>query len=93
MTANTKNAQAQSSCTPQEPQLSYDIHINPNSSNCKELDFGYFAWQTFVALNWPANSDGSPSTDLIGKAPEAKRVWEFYEYPENVAILIFAFHT
>lgn len=29
-----------------------------------QTDFDVFSWQTFVALNWPANSNGSPNTDV-----------------------------
>lgn len=80
----TENAQAQFYRV-QKSQLSYDIPVNPNPSGNKEQDFGVFAWQTFVALNWPATCDGSPLKDQkIGEAPSAPRVWESYKHPEDV---------
>jgi hypothetical protein len=34
-----------------------------------------FAWQNFIALNWPADADGAPLTDaVIGERPDAPRV-------------------
>jgi hypothetical protein len=40
-------------------------------------DFDVFSWQTFVALNWPANADGSPNTSVtIGQAPNDPVVWQ-----------------
>lgn len=78
-----ENAQAQFSTV--EPTLSYNIPVNPNSAVVNEGNLGAFAWQTFVALNWPASSGGSPLTDKkIGEAPGLPRVWEFYKTPENV---------
>jgi len=72
-----------------QPQLSYNIPVNPSISDKTsynpETAFGAFAWKAFVALNWPADADGSPLTDqTIGEAPDAPRVWEFYQAPEEV---------
>ena len=39
--------------------------------------FDMFSWQTFVALNWPANADGTPMGSFDGN-PGAPRVWETY---------------
>src|SRR5262249_51383883 len=46
----------------------------------QQRPFDNFAWQLFVALNWPANPDGSASKEPITKDPTARkpRVWEFY---------------
>jgi hypothetical protein len=43
--------------------------------------FDNFSWQSFVALNWPADKDGNPSSKPIGSEPTAPRVWEFYPTP------------
>ena len=40
--------------------------------------FDWFSWQTFVALNWPADSEGNPLPGNIGSAPDAPRVWDAY---------------
>jgi hypothetical protein len=38
-----------------------------------------FAWQEFIALNWPAQKDGRPDpSKIIGQAPQAPRVWDFF---------------
>lgn len=39
----------------------------------------HLSWQTFVALNWPANAKVS-----IGQAPNQPRVWELYPDPVEV---------
>ncbi|MEM9022680.1 MAG: hypothetical protein AAGB22_03000, partial [Bacteroidota bacterium] len=43
-----------------------------------QVCFDAFSWEEFVALNWPANSDGTPQSGQIGSDPTAKRVWEYY---------------
>ncbi|MBL7731049.1 MAG: hypothetical protein JNM88_07725 [Chitinophagaceae bacterium] len=40
--------------------------------------FDWFSWQSFVALNWPADADGNPLKVPINEAPNAPRVWEAY---------------
>ncbi|MBV9923882.1 MAG: hypothetical protein JOZ96_02490 [Acidobacteria bacterium] len=50
-----------------------------------QTDFDNFAWQVFVALNWPANPDGSPDLRaFIGQRPGAPRVWELYTDPNDI---------
>ncbi len=79
-----ENARARASAVPQ-PKLSYNIPLNPSLINDPYTNLGAFAWETFVALNWPASQDGSPLTDKkIGEVPDAPRVWEFYKTPEDV---------
>jgi hypothetical protein len=46
-----------------------------------QRDFDNFSWQTFVALNWPADKTGAPLKKSITEAPDAPRVWEFYPSP------------
>jgi hypothetical protein len=46
--------------------------------------FDNFAWQSFVALNWPADNQGKPLKASIITHPEAPRVWEFYKTPFEV---------
>jgi len=40
--------------------------------------FDNFSWQSFVALNWPADAQGNPAPGPIGSAPDAPRVWMSY---------------
>lgn len=50
-----------------------------------EIGVSDFAWETFIALNWPADCSGKPLPDKkIGEAAGAPRVWEFYRTPEEV---------
>lgn len=66
-------------------ELSSHIPVNPEFSDYPERAFGQFAWETFVALNWPADCGGSPlPNEEIGQAPKAPRVWEFYNFPEQI---------
>jgi len=41
-----------------------------------QFPFDQFSWQTFVALNWPAEANGRPLAARIGSAPEAPRRWQ-----------------
>lgn len=40
--------------------------------------FENFAWQSFVALNWPADAAGNPVGTRFGAASPYGRVWEHY---------------
>jgi hypothetical protein len=40
--------------------------------------FDIFAWQEFVALNWPPASAGQPAPGPIGKTGDNPTVWETY---------------
>lgn len=57
-----------------------DTRIKPDQTS-----FDNFAWQVFVALNWPALADGSPDLKaVIGQRPGAPRVWERYTDPNDI---------
>jgi hypothetical protein len=47
-------------------------------------EFVLLAWQSFIALNWPADSDGSPSKteDISNKS--ANRVWDFWRPADSI---------
>ncbi|MFN0212933.1 MAG: hypothetical protein ACKVT2_01650 [Saprospiraceae bacterium] len=49
-----------------------------------QFPFNWFSWQTFIALNWPANSDGTPIGTDINASPDAPRVWETYNDPDEI---------
>ncbi len=40
--------------------------------------FDLFAWQSFVALNWPALENGQPDNTLTISNTSAPRVWEYF---------------
>ena len=46
--------------------------------------FDIFSWQTFVALNWPANDAGDPIDAPIGARPDLPRVWQSWKQPGEV---------
>lgn len=84
-----ENARTQTYPVPQ-PKLNYEIPVNPRLSDKvypynPETGFGAFAWQTFVALNWPADANGNPlENNKIGQSPEQPRVWEFYKGADQI---------
>ena len=68
---------------PQNPDIAQQKANYPSLGRAVFLD--NLAWQTFVALNWPANCQGKPlSNNKIGEALSAPRVWEFYRLPQEV---------
>ncbi len=71
----------------EEPVLSYEFphEVELAQKAPQQMDFDVFSWKSFVALNWPANADGTPNTNVkIGQEAKAKRVWEFYMDPDDV---------
>lgn len=74
------------------PDLAVNAGYTPNtdavpssSANpaAQQQNFDYFAWQMFVALNWPATGSGTITTDVT-----SPRVWEGYNtlgqvYPQG----------
>lgn len=52
-----------------------------------QAEFDGFGWKEFVALNWPANADGTPSKDFrIGENDSAARVWQYWMGPGAVLL-------
>ena len=49
--------------------------------------FDAFSWQSFVALNWPADGAGNPLPGGFGDNPTAPRVWEGWT---NAAVLFWS---
>ena len=76
---------------PLSPDLPYDVDVDV----LRQLDrdgqvpeaqrlFDIFAWQAFVALNWPATSDGTPDRDKTIADSRAPRVWMGWRTNESV---------
>ncbi len=65
-------------------QLPIDVteKFNPGYSGALtptfQPPFDIFSWQTFIALNWPADAKGNPLNCPLGDNPRAPRVWETY---------------
>jgi len=62
------------------PEPSSQIPANP--SELVEDAIGNFAWQTFVALNWPTTTNCPNFKDLDSN--HLPRAWEFYNSPEDI---------
>ena len=60
--------------------VGYDSFLD----SVRQPPFDQFSWQTFVALNWPANSQGTAIGNSIGDYPDSMRVWEYYTDPAVV---------
>ena len=63
------------------PELSFKIPRNITFTGDASLhglqnDFDTFSWDVFVALNWPANKDGSPNTKIKIGEKDLPTVWE-----------------
>ncbi|MGC5703898.1 cytochrome C [Pseudomonas sp. NFXW11] len=60
------------------PQIPFDVSVTtspPPTLASLQHDFDVLSWQTFIALNWPAQEDGNAGTGPIGKE-DASTVWE-----------------
>lgn len=71
-----------SSNIPHEVDAQFNLaynHIMPSVQPC----FDIFSWQTFIALNWPADANGAPLATFTAN-PQAQRVWEYYKDPSEV---------
>jgi hypothetical protein len=70
-------------------QFGYSSTLSPTI----QPQFDVFSWQSFVALNWPADVNGKPLGGKIGDHPNAPRVWESYKdlteiFDDNAPLLL-----
>jgi hypothetical protein len=77
--------------TPLSPDLPFDINVD----EFRKLDrdkqipeaqrlFDIFAWQAFIALNWPAEADGTPDRNKDMRDNTSSRVWMSWRTNESV---------
>lgn len=64
------------------PNLDVPLGYTPTTNletedGVQQQNFDYFGWQSFVALNWPADAGGAPMGSILDD-PDAPRVWESY---------------
>jgi len=64
---------------PYEINEKFGIGYSSTLSPTIQPPFDIFSWQSFVALNWPADDKGQPLPGSIGDHPDAPRVWESYK--------------
>ena len=64
------------------PEIPFDliVTVTPPTLDSLQHDFDVMSWNTFVALNWPANADGEPAHDqMIGQDHDNSTVWETWK--------------
>jgi hypothetical protein len=49
-----------------------------------QMPFDNFSFQSLVALNWPANPDGTPSIQPFNSPLTVPRVWDFFKTADQV---------
>ncbi len=69
---------------PVDVDTTFSVGYDSFLDSVRQPPFDQFSWQTFVALNWPANSSGNPIGNSIGDNPDSMRVWEYYTDPAEV---------
>ncbi|MDA7428647.1 hypothetical protein PGB28_09265 [Primorskyibacter aestuariivivens] len=56
-----------------------------DGDSAKQQNFDYFAWQMFVALNWPSDGTGAPEGSILDSGTlDQPRVWESWPGIEHV---------
>jgi hypothetical protein len=67
------------------PVLPIDvIKLDVKKANFAQADLDNFAWQVFVALNWPTKNGKVDTQKIIGQDPQATRVWELFTDPITI---------
>lgn len=78
------NSNSLCSYLPVDIDTTFGVGYNSYLDSSRQPPFDMFSWQTFVALNWPAGTDGKPVGSTIGEYPGNHRVWEYYQDPAQV---------
>jgi hypothetical protein len=80
------------SLIPHEVPESFGNGYSGSLDSVHQPPFDEFSWQSFVALNWPADSAGKPLPGPFKDDPEALRVWESYADPVQVFTAVNPLH-
>ncbi|MEH6421088.1 cytochrome C [Pseudomonas sp. CGJS7] len=67
------------------PNIPHEISVPQSNPNLQDLqdDFDMFSWQSFVAVNWPADANGNPKQGAtIG--PNVPTVWENWKESREI---------
>ena len=70
-----------------EPAIGYIPNTNAGAAtgSFNQTFIDYFGWQSFVALNWPTDENGNPSTtETIVTDTTSPRVWSTYATAEDI---------
>ena len=58
---------------------------NPVTLESLQHDFDVLSWESFIALNWPANADGSPKEDVtFGENESGMTVWQAWKSSREI---------
>lgn len=59
-------------------QIPTEVTVTGENPTLESLqkDFDIFSWESFIALNWPRNKDGSPDTHIPIGTKDLPTVWE-----------------
>ncbi len=78
---NNRIAQLPTTLSTDRSKLPMTLEWDVSKSGTKAAEF---AWQSFLALNWPADSNGQPLTNkIISRSPVSPRVWECFANPDD----------
>lgn len=84
--ASNKGSASSASLPAISPELPANAQFNPPFDMASlQHDFDVFSWESFIALNWPAASVGTPDTSVnIGQRPGAPTVWQTYKESRDI---------
>jgi hypothetical protein len=71
-------------CSFQPVDVSAGIAGYSDFTDTGQMPFDNFSFQSLVALNWPANPDGTPSTLPFHSPLALPRVWDFFKTADQV---------
>jgi hypothetical protein len=76
---------------PLSPELPYDVDVgkvrkldDEGKIPIAQKEFDILAWQTFIALNWPADKDGQPDKSKTIADSNGLRVWNFWRSADSI---------
>ena len=81
---NSSSPNSPCSVIPFDVNETFGVGYDSFLDSIHQPPFDVFSWQTFIALNWPADSAGKPIGNSITDSVDAPRVWEHYLDPAEV---------
>lgn len=78
---------------PDDPDIVISPHVptaitvttKPPTLESLQHDFDVFSWQSFIALNWPANDDGTPKDSItFGADQSGPTVWQSWKSSREI---------
>lgn len=78
------NAPVDQLCSTMPHDVATELGLGYSSLNDNEVPFDVFSWQSFIAMNWPADQNGNPSAKSILHDSTSPRVWQYFKTPFDV---------